>query len=117
MALLPFGGLLALRGIWGVLGWVLGAIFLLSSHIWSRRDKMLGLLLFPGGLALPMVLLLAVGEVCTSSSVNGRLVESCTGYSMPPALGIPVLIILVVTPLAVAAHLASKLRSTPARTP
>lgn len=75
---------------------------------------MLGLLLFPGGLVLPLFLLVGVGQVCTSSTVNGQSVESCTGYSLPPALGIPLLVILIVTPLAVAAHLASKLRSQPA---
>jgi uncharacterized membrane protein len=118
VVLLPFGALLiAVVGIWGVLGWVLGAILLLSSPIWSGRDKMLGLLLFPGGLALPAALLLAGGEVCTSTTVNRLTEESCSGFSMPPVLGIPLLLVLVVTPLAVAAHLASKLRSTPARTP
>lgn len=114
VALLPFGGLLiAVVGFWGVLGWVIGAILLLASPIWSRRDKVLGLLLFPGGLALPWGLLVGTGEVCTSSIVNGRSVQSCSGFSMPPALGIPVLLILVGTPLAVAAHLASKLRVHP----
>jgi hypothetical protein len=115
VALLPFGGLLIVRvGIVGLAGWVVGAILLLSSPIWSRRDKVLGLLLFPGGLALPSILLVWGGQVCSSSTVNGRSVGSCTGYSLPLALGIPLLIILVVTPLVVAAHLASKLRSQPA---
>jgi uncharacterized membrane protein len=118
VVLLPFGALLiAVVRVWGVLGWVLGAILLLSSPIWSRRDKILGLLLFPGGLALPAVLLVASGQVCTVATVNGRSVESCSGFSLAPALGIPLLIVLVVTPLAVAAHLASTLRSSPARTP
>jgi hypothetical protein len=113
--LLPFGGLLVLvLGILGTIGWILGAIFLLSSRIWSLRDKVLGLLLFPGGLLLPLILLLRAGERCVSSSTNGQTVESCSGYSLTPALGIPLLIILVVTPLIVAAHLASKLRSRPA---
>jgi uncharacterized membrane protein len=111
VVLLPFGGLLILvLGIVGTVGWVLGAIFLLSSRIWSMRDKVIGLLLFPGGLLLPLILLLRVGQVCLSSTTNGHTVESCSGYSLPPALGIPLLIILVVTPLVVAAHLASKLR-------
>jgi uncharacterized membrane protein len=112
VALLPFGGLLiVVVGIVGVTGWIVGAILLLSSRIWSRRDKILGLLLFPGGLTLPAILLVWGGKVCSSSTVNRQSVESCTGYSLPPALGIPLLIILIVTPLAVAAHLASKLRN------
>ena len=113
--LLPFGGLLVLAlGILGTVGWVLGAIFLLSSRIWSLRDKVFGLLLFPGGLLLPLILLQRVGERCVSSSTNGHAVGSCSGSSLPPALGIPLLIILVATPLIVAARLASKLRSRPA---
>ncbi len=111
VVLVPFGGLLVLVvGIVGTVGWVLGAIFLLASRIWSLRDKVLGLLLLPGGLLLPLILLLRGGERCVSSSSNGRAVESCSGFSLPPALGIPLLIILVATPLIVAAHLASKLR-------
>ncbi len=111
VALLPFGGLLVLvLGILGTVGWVLGAIFLLSSRIWSLRDKVIGLLLFPGGLLLPLILLLRVGETCVSSTTNGHTVGSCTGSTLPPALGIPLLIVLVVTPLVVAAYLASKLR-------
>lgn len=112
VVLLPFGGLLILvLGVLGTLGWILGAIFLLSSRIWTLRDKVIGLLLFPGGLLLPLILLLRVGQQCVSSTTNGHTVESCTGYSLPPALGIPLLIILVVTPLVVAAHLASTLRT------
>jgi uncharacterized membrane protein len=111
VVLLPFGGLLIAVSRLGLFGWVIGAILLLTSGVWSRRDKVLGLLLFPGGLALPLILLTLVGEVCTSSIVDGRTTESCTGYSLPPALGIPLLIALIVTPLVVAAHLASKLRT------
>ncbi len=87
------------------------AILLLTSGVWSRNDKVLGLLLFPGGLAFPLLLLNLVGEVCMSSTVDRRTTQSCTGTSLPPVLGIPLLIVLVVTPLVVAAHLASKLRT------
>lgn len=111
MVLLPFGGLLGTLSGFGLLGWVFGAILLLTSGVWSRNDKVLGLLLFPGGLAFPLLLLNLVGEVCMSSTVDRRTTQSCTGTSLPPVLGIPLLIVLVVTPLVVAAHLASKLRT------
>ena len=111
VVLLPFGALLGTLSGFGLLGWVFGAILLLTSGVWSRRDKALGLLLFPGGLALPLILLNFPSQVCMSSTVDGRTTESCTGSSLPPALGIPLLIVLIVTPLVVAAHLASKLRT------
>lgn len=112
VVLLPFGGLLILVvGGWGVLGWVVGAILLLTSGVWSRKDKVLGLVLFPGGLALPVSLLRFAGDVCTSSGAGNQTTTSCTGYSLSPILGIPLLIVLIVTPLVVAARLASELRA------
>lgn len=41
--LLPFGGLLAL------IGWVVGVILLLASPTWRVRDKLLGVVVLPGG--------------------------------------------------------------------
>jgi hypothetical protein len=114
VVLLPFGGLLVVvpfLGIYGALGWVAGAILLLISRVFSARDKAIGVLLFPGGLLLPLVLTLAAGAVCTATTVDGRSVTSCSGFTLPPVLGIPLLIGLVLTPLIVAVHLGSKLRS------
>jgi uncharacterized membrane protein len=110
--LLPFGGLLVLVvGTLGALGWVLGVVLLLISRVFSPRDKTIGVLLFPGGLLLPLLLLTQVGEVCSATSVNGRNVTSCTGFTLPPIIGIPLLIALILTPLIVAVHLGSKLRA------
>jgi uncharacterized membrane protein len=91
--LLPFGGLLP--SALGVLGWFVGAIFLLTSRVWSTRDKMIGLLLFPGGLLLPVLL----------------LVTPTSGLTFPPILGVAILIVLVSTPIVVAIYLSSKLRA------
>ena len=94
--LLPFGGLLVLVvGTLGALGWVLGAILLLISRVFSPRDKAIGVLLFPGGLLLPLLLITRVGAVCTGTSVNGRSVTSCSGFTLPPILGVPLLIALI----------------------
>ena len=110
--LLPFGGLMVMViGILGALGWVLGAIFLLISRVFSPRDKAIGVLLFPGGLLLPLLLVTQVGQACTATSVNGRTVTSCTGFTLPPILGVPLLTALILTPLIVAVHLGSKLRA------
>ncbi len=43
--LLLFGGLL-----WGI-GWIAGLILLWSSSLWTTRDKLIGTLILPGGLA------------------------------------------------------------------
>ena len=67
------------------------------------------MLLFPGGLLLPLLLITRVGAVCTGTSVNGRSVTSCSGFTLPPILGVPLLIALILTPLIVAVYLGSKL--------
>jgi hypothetical protein len=51
IVLLLFGGLFA-----GV-GWLVGVILLWSSRVWSTRDKWIGTLVVPGGLALPFFVL------------------------------------------------------------
>lgn len=110
--LLPFGGMFVLiLGVLGVLGWLLGAILLLISRVFSPRDKLIGLLLFPGGLLLPFVLVSRAGGICSERSVHGRVVRACSGFTLPPILGIPLLIALILTPLIVAVYLGSKLRA------
>ena len=44
-----------LRGVH--LGWFVGVVFLWTSETWSTGEKLLGTLLVPGGLALPLFLL------------------------------------------------------------
>lgn len=120
VVLLPFGGLLVVvphLGIYGALGWVAGAILLLISRVFSPRDKAMGILLFPGGLLLPLALTLAAGSVCTETTVAGQAVRSCSGFSLPPLLGIPLLIALILVPLLVAVHLGSTLRARADETP
>jgi hypothetical protein len=72
--LLPLGGFAL--GI----GWLVGLILLWSSRLWTTRDKLIGTLIVPGGLALAPVTLLDV-----SSGQTG----SCSGFAAPinPATG------------------------------
>ena len=50
LILLTIGGL-----IFPVIGWIIGVALLWGSSAWSRRDKWVGTLLFPGGMALPFL--------------------------------------------------------------
>jgi uncharacterized membrane protein len=112
--LLPFGGVALLilgafahRLAWlAPIGWIVGVLFLGMSRIWTLREKLIGALLFPGGEALPFLALGLPSKTC----VIARGVSTCTGFSLSPWIGIPILLTLVVTPIAVAVYLASKLQ-------
>jgi hypothetical protein len=64
MVLLLFGGLIA-----GV-GWLVGAILLWTSRAWTRREKLVGTLVVPGGLLLPVYILHTTGV--SSDSCAGQ---------------------------------------------
>ncbi|MHB1626415.1 MAG: HAAS signaling domain-containing protein, partial [Candidatus Dormibacteria bacterium] len=102
--LLLFGGFLF------VIGWLLGAGLLWSSSRWRLRDKLLGTLVWPGGLA-GIARLGGFASATTSCSSAGTAGQPATvhcatqGFSMPPAIGIAVVIVLLAAPLVVAVHL------------
>ena len=60
--------LLLLGGFIFVFGWIAGAILLWSSRAWNTRDKVIGTLLVPGGLATALVVGILTGtkRKCTS---------------------------------------------------
>jgi uncharacterized membrane protein len=94
LILLPIGGFLY------VIGWVVGAILLASSTVWTSREKVIGLLVVPGGL-LPAALfgLMSGGEVCSEIEMDGRVVsEACSG-GMPIWLGYVIMAVLVIGPI------------------
>jgi hypothetical protein len=71
LLLLAGGALGLLLGPLGVLiGWVVGAVLLWSSPRWRWGDKLIGTLVWPGGLAAP-ILLLALGTSVTATSCSG----------------------------------------------
>ena len=95
LILLPLGGFLYL------IGWAVGAILLASSNVWTSREKVIGLLVVPGGL-LPAVLIGVVsgGRLCSEITSNGQVVsESCTGGGLPVWLGWVILVVLVIAPI------------------
>jgi hypothetical protein len=112
-------GLLA--GIVGWLGgWIVGVGLVWASRTWTGGEKALATLVWPGGYLLPMILGLSGSQVCTSGSevtvvdelLDGTIetyvqpgtaiAEQCTGFALPVWLGIPLLVVLVAAPIAVA---------------
>ena len=51
LVLLPFGGVIV-----PVAGWFAGVFFLWTSSRWTRGEKLVGTLVIPGGLLLPLML-------------------------------------------------------------
>jgi len=105
--------LLTIGSIIPIIGWLAGVIVAWTSRRWTTGEKLLATLVFPGGpfLALWLVTLVTgTSSTCSSSatigpdgnSVQGPQVCTTTGASLPPALGIPLLVLLVVAPIAVA---------------
>lgn len=100
--LLPLGGFL----LW--VGWLVGVAILWASPVWRLRDKLLGTLIFPFGLA-GVLIFLTVGTVlrtsCTSyGAAGGPMITHCTG-GLPAPLYLAILFTLIVAPILVAVHL------------
>jgi hypothetical protein len=113
LIMLPIGGV-----ILPVLGWFIGIVLLWVSDAWSTRDKLVGTLLFPGGLLLP----LALGVMAEESSgcgtiVNPQLSPQPIGSGCPPADGtgvweVALVVMLVLVPLVTTVYLARRMRRT-----
>ncbi|HKT03160.1 MAG TPA: hypothetical protein VJT31_26830, partial [Rugosimonospora sp.] len=91
-----------------VAGWVVGVILLWTSPRWRIGEKLLGTLVVPGGPGgVALFLALFAGQTCTSVSPaapaggSGATTTTCTGYSLPLAVGIPVLLVAVIAPFVV----------------
>ncbi len=106
IVLLLAGGFLA-----GV-GWIVGVALLWSSRAWSVREKLVGTLIVPGGLAGAFVLLASGfgGETCTSGGLHA--VERCTGATTVPerVAAILLFVTLLVAPVVTAIFLALRAR-------
>lgn len=94
--------LLLLGGFLFGIGWIVGAILLWSSRAWSTGQKLLGTLVWPGGLAAAFVLFGMPAQACSSSPATG---VHCTGTALPIAIGIPILIISLAAPVVTAFYL------------
>ncbi len=105
LVLLPIGGVIV-----PVIGWVVGAILLAGSNVWTSREKVIGLLLVPGGL-LPAATFLAFasGPVCSSIVVQGREVSGTCSGGMPVWLAYVLVAALILAPLWTTYFLATRM--------
>lgn len=103
--LLPIGGI-----VLPVIGWIIGVALLWGSTAWSQRDKWLGTLLFPGGLALPFLLIAGgVGSYTCYENDDGLV---CPGEpsELMRMVYIAVLLLGTVGTIFTAAYLAQRAR-------
>jgi HAAS len=97
------------------IGWIIGLVLLWVSDAWTTRQKLLGTLVVPGGLA-PGLFLLGLGVVAEACSrvydQSGALVsESCSdGSDLLGVVGPVIVIVLLIAPLSTTAFLAVRLR-------
>lgn len=89
-----------------LLGWVLGVILLWASSVWSTRDKIMGTLVVPGGLAAPLALaaLALSSDNCVRPPGGGP--QECSDGGL--FLGEVLLIALALAPIAMAIYLGRK---------
>lgn len=90
--------------VFPVVGWIFGVVLLWASDVWSIRDKILGTLVVPGGLAAPIAL--AGFAVAASGCVLP--VAGCEPRETPAFLSAIVLILIAIAPIGVAAYLGRK---------
>jgi hypothetical protein len=96
-----------------VAGWVAGAVMLLASRRWTRRDKLVGLLVWPGGLAIAAgLIVLSPTRTCVyvDDSSGHRHGGQCTGTTIPGWIGVPLLVLAVIGPILTAVYLARRAR-------
>jgi hypothetical protein len=111
--------LLAFGGFIFVIGWIVGLALLWSSRAWTYRDKLIGTLVIPGGLAGSVLVILRIVRrdvtclrhvIIGLSSTVSDVHEHCTSAASTVA-GIPtgiVTSIVLLLPFATAAYLARR---------
>lgn len=99
MLLLLFGGFVF------VVGWFAGVLLLWASNRWTTKEKLLATLIWPFGYLSVLIFNTTPGQVCTGGGLRedgSAFPEVCTGFAFPLWLGIPILALLILAPLAVA---------------
>jgi uncharacterized membrane protein len=104
LILLPLGGV-----ILPFVGWFAGVFLLWLSDRWTRRDKVIGTLILPGGLLFPVFALIVGVSAESCGGPVGEGVLRCEQSHTSTALVVG-LIALVALPLVTDAYLARRLR-------
>jgi hypothetical protein len=110
LILLPIGGV-----VLPVLGWLVGVTLLWISDAWTTRDKLIGTLVLPGGLLVPLgfgVLASGSGACVEISSGGGpTTAQNCVDEAggSGDILQIVLIVVLVLAPLATTAYLARRM--------
>jgi hypothetical protein len=105
--------LLLLGGFLAFVGWVAGAILLWTSRAWNTRDKLIGTLVVPGGLATALTIALTSATVKHCTSLNGGPQQCTGGGSSSPLHNIvfgALFIFCVIGPIFTAVYLARRAR-------
>lgn len=106
--------LLLLGGLFAGLGWLVGVIFLWGSRAWTTRDKWIGTLVLPGGLAGSLLLIVMVvpperGGTCATSESGAVRCTDGPGVGAH-ILYTAILVIVVLAPIVTTAYLVWRVR-------
>jgi uncharacterized membrane protein len=99
-----------------VIGWLIGVVLLWVSDAWDSRDKLIGTLVVPGGLLLPLALLTigtSAGGGCSTPvpAAGAREAAACIdGSGGINVLSLIAVTVLLLAPLATTAYLARRMR-------
>lgn len=92
-----------------------GVVLLWSSTSWTGGEKLFASLVWPGGVAAPLLLGVTGAQVCMSETSGGEIetpsgeiveragevVTDCTGFAFHPAIGIPLFVVLIAAPIVI----------------
>jgi hypothetical protein len=98
-------------------GWVAGLILLWNSRAWTLRDKWIGTLLIPGGLATSVVIgLIAIGaptkKLCQRVNNGAPRCVNDPHQHVPSSIGgVAIFVILVAAPLVTSVYLTRRAAS------
>jgi uncharacterized membrane protein len=111
----PAAVILLLIGGFTIIGWFVGVVLLWISDAWNTRDKIIGTLVVPGGLAGALGVGLAstgvqggsCGPVETTVAPGPCATVPSTDWSVVPLI---LAVLLVIAPIATAVYLSLRLR-------
>jgi hypothetical protein len=98
--------LLLVGGVFWLIGWFVGLAFLWASPRWSAGDKLLGSLIWPGGLAGVFGVLVTLHPEAAANVVSGLMSNNVVGI----AIGLVLVLLVALPQVAVAVHLIRRAR-------